>query len=395
MPTGLRGWMAAHPRLVDALLAGVIFILSLLAVPASPERVGLPSPQLTPLGLAALVVACVALFWRRTHPVLAWAVALVATMLTLPTDAAGQGLPAAIAALYAVAAYSTRRAAVLSAGVTMVAVLLLLSQSSVITAADPVTYAVVAWCGFAAALGDAVRSSRALLAEALERARRAEVDRDAEAARQVAEERLRISRELHDVVAHHVAVVNVQAGVAEHLVETDVVAARQALERLRTASGAALKEMGAIVGLLRTDSETDDPAFGSVRPPAPGAGQVPGLVDALRDGGVDVSWHHEGPALGGTPGDDLHLYRVVQEGLTNAARHGSGPIVLRTRQDRDAVTIEVQNPVDPANPRPAASGGHGLVGMRERVAVVGGDIDVSSAEGSFRVRVRLPLEEPA
>lgn len=231
MPTGLRGWLAAHPRLVDALIAGVIFILSLLAVPASPERVGLPSPELTPLGLACLVVACVALVWRRSHPVMAWAVALVATMVTLPTGAAGQGLPAAIAALYAVAAYSTRRAAVLASGVTMLAVLLLLSQSSVITAADPVTYAVVAWCGFAAALGDAVRSSRALLAEALERARRAEVDRDAEAARQVAEERLRISRELHDVVAHHVAVVNVQAGVAEHLVDTDAVAARQALER--------------------------------------------------------------------------------------------------------------------------------------------------------------------
>jgi signal transduction histidine kinase len=395
MPTGLRGWMAAHPQLVDALIAVVIFVLSLMAVPASPDRVGLDPPEVTPLGLACLAVACVALLWRRTHPVQAWAVALVATMVTLPTGAAGQGLPAAVAALYAIAAYGTRRAAVIAASVTMVGVLLLLSQSSVITAADPVTYAVVAWCGFAAALGDAVRSSRALLAQALERARLAEQDRDAEAARQVAEERVRISRELHDVVAHHVAVVNVQAGVAEHLVDTDAAAARQALERVRSASGAALREMGAIVGLLRTDGEPDDPASGSVRPPAPGAGQVPGLVEALRDGGVDVSWHHEGPALGGTPGEDLHLYRIVQEALTNAARHGTGTVVLRTRQDRDAVTIEVLNPVDPARPRPGTSGGHGLVGMRERVAVVGGDIDVTSAEGTYRVRVRLPLEEPA
>lgn len=394
MPTGLRGWLAAHPRMVDALIAAVIFVLSLLAVPATPETLELQPPRLTPLTLACLVVACGALMWRRSLPVVAWAVALTATMVTLPTGTAGQGLPAAIAALYAVAAYSTRRAAVLASGVTMGAVLLLLSQSTVVSVADPVTYAVVAWCGFAAALGDAVRSSRALLAAALERARAAELDRDAEAARQVAEERLRISRELHDVVAHHVAVVNVQAGVAEHLISTDAPASREAMARVRSASSTALKEMGAIVGLLRTDGEQGDGEQGQVHPPAPGAEQIPALVESLRAGGVDVTWQHEGPDLGGTPGEDLHLYRVVQEALTNAARHGTGPVVLRTRQDADGATIEVLNTVAQEPRSSGVGGGHGLVGMRERVAVVGGDIDVGSEHGTFRVRARFPLEEP-
>lgn len=394
MPTGLRGWLAGHPRTVDALIAVVIFVLSLMAVPATPETVGLQTPRLTPLTLTCLVVACLALLWRRSHPVAAWAVALVATMVTLPTGTAGQGLPAAIAALYAVAAYATRRAALLASGVTMGAVLLLLSQSSVISVSDPVTYAVVAWCGFAAALGDAARSSRALLAAALERAHRAELDRDTEAVRQVAQERLRISRELHDVVAHHVAVVSVQAGVAEHLISSDPPAAGQAMARVRSAAGAALKEMGAIVGLLRTDGDPDGGGEGQVHPPAPGAGQIPALVDSLRDGGVDVRWHHEGPALGGTAGEDLHLFRVVQEALTNAARHGTGSVMLRTRQGDDGATVEVLNTVT-HTPAPATvGGGHGLVGMRERVALVGGDLDIETDDGTFHVRARFPLEEP-
>ncbi len=391
--------MAARPRVVDAALAVVIFVLSLLAVPATPETVGVTPEPLTAVTVVLLAVACGALMWRRTHPLIAWGVALGATVVPFPAGSVGRGLPAAIAALYAVAVYGSRRAAVVTAGVTMAVVIVLLSRSGLVDAQDPVVYAVVAWCGLAAALGDAVRSNRAVLAAALERARRAEAGRDAEAVRRVAEERLRISRELHDVVAHHVAVVNVQAGVAEHLSTSDPAAAQQALARVRSASGMALQEMGAIVGLLRTDVEAGTPEADRVDPPAPGADDIPALVESLRGGGLDVRWTHEGPALGGTPGDDLHLYRVVQEALVNAARHGAGPVLLRTRQDSDAVQVEVVNAM-PAEPASAASatagGGHGLVGMRERVALVGGDLEAGETDdGHFRVRARLPLQEPA
>ena len=329
--------------------------------------------------------------------------ALAATAVPFPPGSVGRGLPAAIAALYAVAIYGSRRAAVLTAGATMAVVIVLLSRSGIVDAQDPVVYAVVAWCGLAAALGDAVRSNRAVLAAALERARRAEAGRDAEAVRRVAEERLRISRELHDVVAHHVAVVNVQAGVAEHLSTSDPAAAQEALARVRSASGMALQEMGAIVGLLRTDADAvaGAPDAGAaaldtdrVNPPAPGAGEIPALVDSLRGGGLDVRWTHEGSALGGTPGDDLHLYRVLQEALANAARHGAGPVLLSTRQDDDAVHVEVVNAMPPERPAGSAGGGHGLVGMRERVALVGGELAAAeTADGRFRVRARIPLQE--
>lgn len=389
--------MAHRPRVVDAALAVVIFVLSLLAVPAAPETVGVTPPPLTALTVGLLAVACAALMWRRSHPLVAWGVALAATAVPFPAGSVGRGLPAVIAALYAVAAYGSRRAAVMAAAATTGVVIVLLSRSGLVDAQDPVVYAVVAWCGLAAALGDAVRSNRAVLAAALERARRAESGRDAEAVRRVAEERLRISRELHDVVAHHVAVVNVQAGVAEHLATSDPPAARQALARVRSASALALKEMAAIVGLLRTDADSDaDAGIGdSVDPPAPGAAQIPALVDSLRESGIDVSWSHAGPPLGGTPGDDLHLYRVIQEAMTNAARHGAGSVVLRTRQDSDAVTVEVLNSMPSQHAPMTTAAGHGLVGMRERLALVGGELVTgATAEGTFRVLAHFPVEQP-
>ncbi|MBK8468305.1 MAG: two-component sensor histidine kinase [Actinomycetales bacterium] len=386
--------MAARPRAVDATLATGIFVLSLLAVPATPETVGLTQPPLTAVTVGLLAVACLALMWRRSSPLIAWAVALGATLVPFPAGTVGRGLPAAIAALYAVATYGSRRAAVVTTAATMAGVIVLLSRSVLVDAQDPLVYAVVGWCALAAALGDAVRSNRAILAAALQRARRAEDDRDEEAARRVAEERLRISRELHDVVAHHVAVVNVQAGVAEHLASSDPPAALEALSRVRSAARMALQEMGAIVGLLRANAGPDERDDAVVLPPAPGAQAIPALVGSMRASGVDVTWSHEGPTLGGTPGDDLHLYRVIQEALTNAARHGTGHIALRTRQASDHTTVEVQNALGAAGAPVTTAGGHGLVGMRERMAVVGGDLYAGAADGSFLVRARFPVQEP-
>lgn len=391
MTTGLRAWTGAHPRAVDAAIALVVLVLSLLAVPATPETVGFQPPELSPAVIALVVVACGALVVRRTHPLTAWGVSLVAAAVPLPDGSLGRGLPAAIAALYAVAAYRGRRAGVLAALLTMVVTILLLVRSGLVDARDPVAYAVVAWCGLAAALGDAVRSNRAVLAAALDRARRAEEGRDEEARRRVAEERLRISRELHDVVAHHLAVVTVQAGVAEHLAATSPGAATEALARVRDASGEALREMGDLVGLLRTGADED----GSTASPAPTAADLPALVESARTRGLDVTWRHDGPPLGGTAGDDLHLYRIVQEALTNAARHGTGRALLTTARRADEVEVEVVNDIADAERVDRAAArrdGHGLVGMRERVALVGGRLDAGPLSGSrFRVHAVLPV----
>ncbi|TQM64286.1 sensor histidine kinase [Humibacillus xanthopallidus] len=389
--------MARHPRWVDALIAAAILTASLASVPATPEGQGISLGPPTAESVVLLVIGCGALFWRRTHPVTVWLVSLAATLAPLLTGTVGRGLPATVAALYALAAYGTRRLAVTGAVVTMLAALVLVSRANVLSASDPVSYAVVAWCGMAAALGDAVRSNRAVLAAAIDRARRAEQSREEEAQRRVAEERLRISRELHDVVAHHIAVVNVQAGVAEHLAGSDPDRAVEAMRQVRAASSQALAEMGGLVGLLRT---TED---GPELEPAPGPGELPRLIEGLREAGEAVTWRHSGPDIDVAPAAELHLYRIVQEALTNAARHGTGPIELVTRQEPEQLEVEVSNRVAPApvgdagadDHRDSADGvhgtGHGLIGMRERVALVGGDLQVDSGpNGRFTLRVRLP-----
>ncbi|MGG5258689.1 sensor histidine kinase [Phycicoccus avicenniae] len=397
MTSGLRGWMAGHPRAVDAGIATAVFVLSLLAVPATPDTVAVTLPPATPTVVALLAVGCAALLLRRIRPVLAWVIALTAAVVPIPSVAVGRGLPAAVAALYAVAAHGGRRAALACTLATMGLTLVLLDRGGFLAARDPVSYAVIAWCGLAAALGDAARSNREVLRAALDRARQAEESREQEADRRVAAERLRISRELHDVVAHHLAVVNVQAGVAEHLAASDPSAATAALAQVRAASARALREMGALVGLLRSPAEPAEPAPTS---PAPRVDDLGALVEAARSGGLEVTWTHEGPPLGGTPGDDLHLYRLVQEALTNAARHGAGRAVISTRQATDRVVLEVVNDVTPPGPTsvpedvPAEpAGGHGLVGMRERVALVGGVLEAGVVDGRFRIRAVLPVGE--
>ncbi|WP_141824710.1 sensor histidine kinase [Humibacillus xanthopallidus] len=399
MRTGLRGWMERHPRWVDAFIAAAIFAASLASVPATPEGQGISLGPPTPESVVLLVIGCGALLWRRTHPAAVWLVSLAATLAPLLTGSVGRGLPATVAALYALAAYGTRRLAVIGAVVTMLSALVLVGRANVLSATDPVSYAVVAWCGMAAALGDAVRSNRAVLAAAIDRARRAEGSRDEEAQRRVAEERLRISRDLHDVVAHHIAVVNVQAGVAEHLAGSDPERAVEAIRQVRAASSQALAEMGDLVGLLRTTEDGPD------LEPAPGPDDLPRLVDGLREAGATIRWRHSGPDLAVAPAAELHLYRVVQEALTNAARHGSGPIELVTRQDTDHLEVEVCNrvavpggdaAVSDEKDEDGARTGHGLIGMRERVSLVGGELEAGPTPGGhFTVRVRLPSGIPA
>lgn len=392
--TGLRAWLANHPRWVDAAIAVGILVASLASVPATPEGQGVSLGPPSPTEVVLLVVGCGALLWRRSRPSTVWIVSLAATLAPLLTGSLGRGLPATVAALYALAAYGTRRAAVGGAVVTMLAALLLVGRANVLSAADPVSYAVVAWCGMAAALGDAVRSNRAVLAAAIDRAHRAEQTREEEAQRRVTDERVRISRDLHDVVAHHVAVVNVQAGVAEHLAESDPERAREAMRQVRLASSQALAEMGALVGLLRT---TDD---GPDLEPAPGPGDLTRLVDRLREAGETVTWRHSGAPIDVSARAGLHLYRMVQEALTNAARHGSGPIELVTHQEASRLEVEVTNLLSPApdgvEERAAvhSTPGHGLIGMRERAALVGGDLHSGpTAEGRFTVRFTLPSSD--
>jgi signal transduction histidine kinase len=230
-----------------------------------------------------------------------------------------------------------------------------------------------------------------------DRARRAEETRDETARRRVAEDRVRIARELHDVIAHHVAVMSVQSGVAEHLVERDPAAAREALHRVRAAAKSVLSELQSVLGVLRQDE--------SILPttPAPGLGDLPGLVESFRAMGASVELvvPERTPALSSTAG--VAAFRLVQEALTNVQKHAAGASATVTWHiDGDEVQLSVTNARPPSEHphslRAAPVGsGLGLVGMRERVVAAEGALSSGpTAQGGFRVTARLPLtpEDP-
>jgi signal transduction histidine kinase len=217
----------------------------------------------------------------------------------------------------------------------------------------------------------------------LRREKRAEEDRavTAIAGREVADERLRIARELHDVVAHAMSIVAVQAGVAAHVIDSQPDEAKRMLENVRVTSHEALDEMRRLLGVLRGDAELA---------PAPGLHDVEALAESLRTAGIPVTLTIDGTPTAVPAGVDLTAYRIVQEALTNVVKH-AGPAVaaeVHVQYDAGAVIVEV---TDDGRGGFAGDGGHGLLGMRERVAVFGGELTTGpKVGGGFQVRATLP-----
>ncbi|MGH8905491.1 MAG: sensor histidine kinase [Egibacteraceae bacterium] len=237
------------------------------------------------------------------------------------------------------------------------------------------------------ALGVAAYHRCGWTAEVAERLRRAEADREMEAQRRVAEERLRIARELHDVMAHTIAVIAVQAGVAADVLDDSPGAARAALETIREASREAHDELRATIGLLR-----DADRAGAPRAPAPGLDQLTGLVDMANGAGVRVELGVHGQARPLPAAVDLTAYRIVQESLTNVVRHAQATRAsVAISYEPGAVRIAVDD--DGRGADRATANGHGLTGMRERAEAVGGWLEAGPGhDRGFRVRARLPTE---
>ncbi|WAZ19108.1 sensor histidine kinase [Streptomyces cinnabarinus] len=240
----------------------------------------------------------------------------------------------------------------------------------------------------AGVLGHSVQNRRAYLAAVEERARRAEKSRDSEAHRRVAEERVRIARELHDLVAHQITLANAQATVAAHFFDSRPQQTRESLRELVETTGHALDELRATVGLLRQSGEAAAPAE-----PAPGLSRLPTLLESFRRAGLEVSVHQEGTARPLPPGVDLTAYRIVQEALTNVTKHagtGSARVSLAWHHDRVAITVadDGREARTAADPPP----GYGLIGMRERATAVGGRLSAGRRpEGGFLVSTQLPF----
>jgi signal transduction histidine kinase len=241
-----------------------------------------------------------------------------------------------------------------------------------------------------ATIGQAVRVRRAQKAMLEERARRAEENREHEARLRVQAERLRIARDLHDAVGHQVALISVQAGAMGYMLDTDLDKARESLAHIQRASEAALEELRLAVGLLRQpgDSEPVEPAGG--------LGRLDELIGSFAATGLNVTCHMTGQARPLPEAVDLTAYRVIQESLTNTAKHAAGAsasVRLAFRPGVLALTVEDDGPGTPGKNHIGNSpAGHGLIGMRERAAAVGGWVSAGPrGGGGFQVLAELPL----
>ncbi|MEV6315153.1 histidine kinase [Streptomyces sp. NPDC051776] len=491
-------WLRAHPLALDAAVAAVVLALILVGMVTEPHgphgrQYGERSPQAASVVLAVLASGALVLRRRMPHRVLAvtGVLSLAELVVVRGDDTSPVAITAAVA-VYTVASRTDRSTTWRVGLLTAVG----LTATAMLFGARPwyvqQNVGIFAWTGMAAAAGDAVRSRRAFVDAIRERAERAERTREEEARRRVAEERMRIARELHDVVAHHIALVNVQAGVAAHVMDNRPDQAKEALAHVREASRSALNELRATVGLLRQFGDPEAPTE-----PAPGLGLLDQLIDSFALAGLPVDvevsstvgrqpWHSRraedaAEVIGDLPkGVDLTAYRVVQEALTNTHKHAGESVraVVRIARARQSLEITVlddgagalaqstapgakpersgraetraggvnptsanpkspaprsPNPKSPAprspNPKSPApgrttadrptpdrtvggrsapdvmsadgaeadlgtGGGHGLLGMRERAAVLGGVCETGPRYGGgFRVHVRLPLRD--
>ena len=385
----MYAWLRRHPKLVDGGLAAVLAFLGIASSLATGH------PTAVPL----MIALAVPVTFRRAYPVASFAAAIAVGALQVllnyqpgPTDLA------IVILLYTLAAYTPRRTSIAGLAICLVGSaagvarwmpeqMSLLSSLLVgsIMFGGP---SLIAWV-----FGDSMRYRRAYYTSLEDRAARLEAERDAQAQIAAAAERARIARELHDVVAHNVSVMVVQADGASYALLTDPDRARQALAAIAATGRQALAEMRRMLGVLRRDEDGTEPD----RAPLPGIGQLGELLEQTRAAGLAVSFTVEGVPQTLPDGAALAAYRIVQESLTNTRKHG-GPRAaaqVTLRYLEDALLLRITD--DGRGAAAASDGaGHGLTGMRERVATYGGWVQAGPRpSGGYHVTARLPLASSA
>ncbi len=350
-----------------------------------------------------VVVAGLALAWRRRWPLVSFTAVTAATFVytALGYNDGGPLLALAVS-LYSLATIVTTRPALVATAIAIV------TCEGALIASGPfgVTQGpngVLPWMLLAGTgTGFFVASRRAQAAQMRERAEQAARSREEEARRQVEVERLRIARELHDVVAHSMATVNVQAGVALHLLRgpwapggdgapppAELERAMAAMEAVRVTSKEALRELRGLLNLLRSSSEEPEPTS-----PVPKLTQIGDLLEVTAKAGLPAELRVLGEPRDLPPATDLAAYRIIQEALTNTLRHaGPAKAIVTLSYAPKRLTIEVADDgkSQAAGPGPEAGAGKGLLGMRERAEALGGELEVGAvAGGGFKVRAELP-----
>ena len=371
---------ARRERGTDVALAAATFLTTLFyafdawaEVPAVGPMAGIPFA-----GLVLLVIACVALYWRRAYPLL-----VLAATAALTIVAAGIGYTelapgfAMLVALYSVGRYvdDERWTYVgLAGSFAVIGFDYLIGEITAVAVGFGFVVLSVVWY-----IGRRLRE-RAERSEELRRERAADSDRAVQA------ERTRIARELHDVVAHRVSLMTVQAGAAKTVAAEDPQAALRAMEAVEHAGRQALDELRHLLGVLRPSAD------GGSLGPQPGLADVPRLVDQFREAGLDVSLSVSGATTDLPARVDLSAYRIIQEALTNVLKH-AGPGAqsdVRISIDVSAVAIQISDDGQAATGLPGS--GHGIMGMRERALLLGGSLTAGPrAAGGFRVAAHLPI----
>jgi signal transduction histidine kinase len=415
----LERWGRAHPRRVDLLLATLLgLMLTALTVAALGQlRPGLPW---TTLQLAAVVVLHGALAARRSAPAASFAVVSLSLAVSevAPGPTASQPfLPAAVAfpvALYSYCAYGgpgapRRGVAVGTAGALVIAGRWLVETPAADRGGAEALLGALLLFGFLLAVVAAAvsfglfRTVRSVYLTTLEeRTRLAETEREERAARAVRAERDRIAREMHDVVAHSLSVIVSQAQGGAYVARQRPDRAAQALATIADTGREALADMRGLLGVLRDDpSAPSDPSVPSVPParaeaPQPGLADLPDLLAGVRAAGLPVRWEQDGTPgrLGAAAG--LAVYRLVQESLTNVLKHAGPDATARVRLRWAEGELVVSVDDDGVGVTPGDGGGHGLIGMRERIAVLGGSASAGPRPGGgFQVEARLPVRGDA
>jgi signal transduction histidine kinase len=377
--------------LFDALLALALAGTAQFEIWAHPlADDGIPGPQLP--NAVFLLLITVPLAWRRRAPTAVFVLVLASIALQIwLIDGARSDQPpfqhwiALLVVFYSLAAHAERRRA-LFAGALGGGLFVGGDVVDLLSGAAGLADTMPAWFMLAAAygVGFALRGQRIQSTLLANRAERLEREREQQARLAVAEERVRIARELHDVVAHAISVIVVQAQAGQRVLEGEQASAREALGSIETTGRQALVEMRRLLGILRREDRELALA------PRPSLAYLDVLAERVREAGLPVELHVEGEAKPLPPGVELSAYRIVQEALTNTLKHAgpaSAQVVVRYRPEE----VELEITDDGRGPVDGREGGHGLVGMRERAGLVGGSVESGTNGGrGYRVRARLP-----
>jgi len=391
-----RGLLRLPVPVQDALLALLVTFMQVQGTVRSAENSAVearPLGDLGDLGYVLLVVSGLSVAFRRRWPTAVFAVTAGVSLLYYAADLPdGPGWIALFVALYTLTAYGDGRRSLVVAG-SGIAVL---SVVWLVAAAGIEPREAIGWVFFrigasvmSAALGESVRGRRVIAAEAEERAERAERTREEEARARVDAERLRIAREVHDTVAHAIAIINVQSGVTAHVLDKRPERAREALEVIERTSARALREMRAILGVLRGTDEG--------RAPHPDLSRLDELAGQAREAGLDLTIETSSPSSPLPSAVDVAAYRIIQESITNVIRHvGPTKVAVSLDYGDEALEVRVTDRGGAGSEGGGGAEGRGIVGMRERCCLLGGDLVAGALpDGGFEVRARLPLAPTA